>query len=340
WGKGVKEKSIDGNKTNISGIGLFTASDGTLNEVTPVPVKEGVTSSVVDITVEMEKISSLEDTTIWDLFHHYLRRLLLRLVIPLGNGIDVVVPVEYIRPISERFANTTYGFFFGKWVAYLVVANYLHGGLDAMLENGPWFIWNNPLILKKWHLDKNLLKEDVSTVSVWLKLHGALVTAFSEDGLSAIATKLGTSLMLDSYTSDMYMQSWGRSSYARPMIELRIDELKDNISTLIINKTGKFEELLTSGKAILVDEAGNPLKKVEYPGDYDSEDELASVDYDMARSMASERVGFGTQSLLEQWRDSYGNGKYDEDPYDDDMYEGQDLPQELQAICDNLDIRV
>nr|GEX26407.1 hypothetical protein [Tanacetum cinerariifolium] len=26
-------------------------------------------------------------------------------------------------------------------------------GLDAMLENGPWFIRNNPLILKKWHPD-------------------------------------------------------------------------------------------------------------------------------------------------------------------------------------------
>ncbi|GKB57131.1 putative reverse transcriptase domain-containing protein [Tanacetum coccineum] len=60
---------------------------------------------------------------------------------------------------------------------------------------------------------------------------------------------------------------------------------------------------------------------------------------DMARSMASERLGFGTQSFLEQWRNSYSNGDYDEDPYDDDMYEGQDLTQEIQAICDNLDIR-
>nr|GEY25646.1 hypothetical protein [Tanacetum cinerariifolium] len=64
-------------------------------------------------------------------------------------------------------------------------------GLDAMLENVSWFIRNNLLILKKWHLDENLVKEDVSTVSVWVKLHGVLVTAFSEDGLSAIATKLG-----------------------------------------------------------------------------------------------------------------------------------------------------
>ncbi|GKB24512.1 putative reverse transcriptase domain-containing protein, partial [Tanacetum coccineum] len=123
-----------------------------------------------------------------------------------------------------------------KKVAYPVVANYVRNtwgkygfvrsmfnsstglfsfqfssmdGLDAMLENGPWFIRNNPLILKKWHLDENLLKEDVSNVPVWVKLYGVLVTAFNEDGLSAIATKLGTPLMLDSYTSDMCMHSWG-----------------------------------------------------------------------------------------------------------------------------------
>ncbi|GJT03505.1 hypothetical protein Tco_0824674 [Tanacetum coccineum] len=90
-------------------------------------------------------------------------------------------------------------------------------------------------------------------------------------------------------------------------------------TTPIIDKVWKFEDLLTSGQAILVDKAGNPLKKVEFLGEYDSEDEVASIDNDMARSMASERVGFGIQSLLEQWRDSYGNADYDDDPYDDDM---------------------
>ncbi|GJT24511.1 putative reverse transcriptase domain-containing protein [Tanacetum coccineum] len=161
---------------------------------------------------------------------------------PGGNGIDVVVLVESIRAISKRFANTTYGFFLGKRVAYPVVANYVKNtwdGLDAMLENGPWFIRNNLLILKKWHPDANLLKEDVGNVPVWVKLHGVPVTAFSEDGLSVIATKLGTPLMLDSYTSDMCMQSWGRSSYTRAMIELRADaELKDNVVVAMPKITG------------------------------------------------------------------------------------------------------
>nr|GEX84287.1 hypothetical protein [Tanacetum cinerariifolium] len=147
-----------------------------------------------------------------------------------GNGIDVVVPVESIRAISERFANTAYGFFLGKRVAYPVVTNYLFGWLNSMLENGLWFIRNHPLILRKWNPDVDILKEDVGNVPVWVKLHGVPITAFSEDGLSAIAMKLGTPLMLDSYTSDMCLQSWGRSSYSRVMIELRADvELKDII---------------------------------------------------------------------------------------------------------------
>ncbi|GJT46304.1 cytokinin dehydrogenase 3-like protein [Tanacetum coccineum] len=243
-----------------SSIGVSTESDDTMNEDTPIGVafaaKEGVTLSVVDMTVEMEKLSSLEDATVLGSFPplstpvttmagNALGKSLYAnvtgkpsgnklnihtLFTPRGNGIDVVVSVESIRAISDRFANTTYGLFLGKRVAYHVVANNVRNTWDAMLENGPWFIQNNPLIVKKWHPDENLLKEDVSTIPVWVKLHGVPVTAFSNDGLSDIATKLGTPLMLDSYTSDMCMKSWGRSSYARVMIELGADvELKDKI---------------------------------------------------------------------------------------------------------------
>ncbi|GJY95335.1 retrovirus-related pol polyprotein from transposon TNT 1-94 [Tanacetum coccineum] len=174
-----------------------------------------------------------------------------------GNGIDVVVPVESIKAISERFVNTVYGFFLGKRVAYPVVANYVRNtwgkfglvksmlnsstglfsfqfssmdGLNSMLEIGPWFICNHPLILRKWNPDVDLLKDDVGNVPVWVKLYGVPITAFSKDGLSVIATKLGNPLIFYSYTSNMCLQSWGRSSHSRVMIEHRADmELKDNI---------------------------------------------------------------------------------------------------------------
>ncbi|GJV46548.1 putative RNA-directed DNA polymerase [Tanacetum coccineum] len=252
-------------------------------------------------------------------------------------------------------------------------------GLDAMLENGPWFIRNNPLILKKWNPDVNLLKEDVGNVPVWVKLHGVPVTAFSEDGLSM-------------------------SRYARALIEVRANvELKDNIvvampklvgegfymcnvrveyewkpprcacckvfghiqdecpknidsdvvknmkkpnqtprgvpvtpkvgfkpakqvyrqkvnssgslfwnvksnstsTTLIIENINKMERLIIDGKVILVDDKGKPLKQVDSLGDYDSEDEVASVDSDMTNFLASGKVRYDTHSLLEQWTDFF-----------------------------------
>ncbi|GKC83887.1 zinc knuckle CX2CX4HX4C containing protein [Tanacetum coccineum] len=57
------------------------------------------------------------------------------LITPAGNGVNVVVPVESIRAISERFVNTTYGFFLGKRVAYPVVANYVRSSYaTTMIE--------------------------------------------------------------------------------------------------------------------------------------------------------------------------------------------------------------
>ncbi|GKA26933.1 cytokinin dehydrogenase 3-like protein [Tanacetum coccineum] len=194
------------------GFGLSTESDDTMNEDTPViiasAIKEGVTPSVVDMMVEKDKLSSLEDTTVSGSFPPLFtsvsttanapgksscanttskpsgKKVNVRtLFTPGGNGINVVVPIDSFWAISELFANTAYNFFLGKKVAYPVVANYVRNTWGK-------YGLNNPLILKKWNPDENLLKEYVSTVPVWVNLHGVPVTAFSEDGLSAIATKL------------------------------------------------------------------------------------------------------------------------------------------------------
>ncbi|GKA91951.1 probable leucine-rich repeat receptor-like protein kinase, partial [Tanacetum coccineum] len=414
-GRGVKEKNLNRNSMNTSsGISVSMKSDDTMNEDTPVvvasTVKEGVTPSVVDMMMEKEKISSLDDTSVSEYF-------------PILTTPDTTTAGNASGKSTERFANTAYGFFLGKKVAYPVIANYVRNtwgkygfvhsmfnsstrlfffqfssmdGLDAMLENGQWFIRNNPLILKKWHLDENLLKENVSTVSVWVKLQGVPVTAFSEDGLSAIATKLVMiELRADVELKDNIVvampkitreghytcasekktvkkpsqtsrgvsvgpkvgfkphkeyrhvskkstasSSGNKKKGEEPTIEVSnsnpfdvlnsIDndvefgtnrgttnlvnnratssgfsfmnvDISSSGTTSIIEKIGKFEDLITSGQAILVDKDVNPLKNVEFPSEYDSEDKVASVDNDMTHSMTYERV-FGTQSLLENER--------------------------------------
>ncbi|GJS88604.1 hypothetical protein Tco_0304908 [Tanacetum coccineum] len=72
------------------------------------------------------------------------------------------------------------------------------------------------------------MNEDVCNVLVWVSFHDFLITSLTKDVLSSIVTKLGTTLMLDSYKTNMCLGSWGGSSYARAMIELRVEvELKD-----------------------------------------------------------------------------------------------------------------
>nr|GEV31241.1 hypothetical protein [Tanacetum cinerariifolium] len=365
------------------------------------------------------------------------------LITSMGNGVDVVVLVESIRAINEWFANTAYGFLLGKLFSFQFSSM---DGLDAMLENGLWFIHNNLLVLKKWHLvlkkwhpDVNLLKEDVGNVPVWVKLHGVPMTAFSKDGLS------------------------GRSSYARAMIELRVDvELKDTIvvakpkniregfytcnihveyewkplrnkkknmePTKDVSKSNPFDmlnlvendvdlgpmgrlQIWLVKRPILVDlrsrmqrcrihpyplyllfsgaikftedecpkntglDMVKSLKKpsqaprgvlvgpkvgfkpakqvyrqvskgtistlvVDYLGDHDSKNEVVPVDNEMESFLASKRVSYRNNSLLEQLMDTYENDDYDYDPYNDDMYKGQDIPDNMQSICDNLDIKL
>ncbi|GJS20883.1 zinc finger, CCHC-type containing protein [Tanacetum coccineum] len=330
-GRGVKEKNV-----NVSNIEVV--KDGAIPSVTVSSRsthEENVGLSIVDMMVEMEKLSSLEDTTV------------------LGSFPPLSTPVTTSAgnaPGKSSYANVTdkpSGKKLNIHTLYTTGGN----GIDVVI----------PLVYRIILLSISYMDRlDAMLENVRVKLHGVPVMAFSEDGLSAIATQLG--------------------HYARVMIKLRADvELKDNIvvvmtkiireghyicagekktlnkpsqtsrgvsvglkivlnsvdndvelganrgntnlvnnettssgssfmnidnsstrTTPIIDKIRKFEELLTSRKATLVDEAGNPLKKVEFLDDYDSEDEVVSVDNDMAHFMASKRVGFGTQSLLEQ----------------------------------------
>ncbi|GJV83329.1 hypothetical protein Tco_1523227 [Tanacetum coccineum] len=353
---------------------------------------------------------------------------------PTGNGINVVVPVESIRTIIERSANTAYGFFLGKRVAYPVVANYIRNTWVNMV----WF--DQCLAYLQGYSLFNLAPwmgwmQCLKMVPVWVKLYGVPVMAFSEDGLSVIATKLAMIelradvelkdnivVAMPKITGEGYSACVGETKNLKkpsqtpqgvpvgqkvgfkptkqvfqpvskkptantnenkkknmePTKEVSISnpfdvltlvendvELGTNGGTLnlasqeanssgssfwnvdsnspsttpIIEKIDKIKKLIIDGKVTLVDDEGKPLEKVFSSGDYDSEDEVASVDHEMA-SFFAKKDRYGTQSLLEQWKESYENGDFEYDPYDDDMYEGQELPDKLQAICDNLDIKV
>ncbi|GJY90640.1 zinc knuckle CX2CX4HX4C containing protein [Tanacetum coccineum] len=165
---------------------------------------------------------------------------------PVFDGVNISIPRKVVEKVSTRFEHTLYGYFIGKRMAFSVVEYYArnnwakHGlkrimmnskgffffkfdsraGLEAVLEGGPWLIRKSPIILKKWSMDTRLLKEELTRIPIWVKLHDVPIQVFEEDGISLIATFIGKPVMLDSYTSSMCNDSWGRSSFARCLIEV------------------------------------------------------------------------------------------------------------------------
>ncbi|GKE63469.1 zinc knuckle CX2CX4HX4C containing protein [Tanacetum coccineum] len=81
-------------------------------------------------------------------------------------------------------------------------------GVDFVIHDGQWMVCGIPISLNKWSPSMRLLKEELSHVPVWVKFHDVPLVAYTLDELSLMATKIGTPMMLDSYTNSMCLESW------------------------------------------------------------------------------------------------------------------------------------
>ncbi|GJS19260.1 UBN2 domain-containing protein [Tanacetum coccineum] len=59
-------------------------------------------------------------------------------------------------------------------------------GLEDVLENGSWMIRNNPIILNKWTMHTRPLKEELTRIPVWVKIHDVPLQVFFEDGATLL----------------------------------------------------------------------------------------------------------------------------------------------------------
>ncbi|XP_022032208.1 uncharacterized protein LOC110933287 [Helianthus annuus] len=173
---------------------------------------------------------------------------------------DVVIPRKVVRKVQEKFENVLYGYFLGNRLPFPVVEYYAKNmwskygfsklmmnsdgffffkfdskeGMAKVLEGGPWLIRKVPLFLNVWSPSVSLKKEGIKSIPVWVKMFNVPISVYTDDGLSLLASKIGTPKRLDGYTADMCADSWGRSRFARALIEIDADnELKDHIVVAI-----------------------------------------------------------------------------------------------------------
>nr|GEX53047.1 zinc knuckle CX2CX4HX4C [Tanacetum cinerariifolium] len=187
----------------------------------------------------------------------------------LVEGAAVALPIEAVEAVRSCFENTLFGYFIGNRLAFRLVENYVKNtwakyglkrlqlhenffmfqfntreGMDSVIENGPLLIRKVPLILNVWTPNIDLKKDVIKSASLWVKLHHVPIVAYSDIGLSLITTQLGRPLMLDTYTSNMCISSWGKNTYARALIEVSADEeLKKSVIIAIPCGNGKGHSL-------------------------------------------------------------------------------------------------
>ncbi|XP_021975506.1 uncharacterized protein LOC110870633 [Helianthus annuus] len=179
-----------------------------------------------------------------------------------GVEADVTIPIASVKQVQDRFQNVLFGYFLGKRLAFPVVDYFvshrwdkyglqkcmMNGkgffffkfttkeGMEQVLQDGPWLIRNIPIFLKHWSPNTELKKEELKKIPVWVKMHDVPLATYTEDGLSLIASKVGTPKVLDNETTKMCLDSWGRSSYARAIVELDAEkDLKNNVTVAIPN---------------------------------------------------------------------------------------------------------
>ncbi|GKC83605.1 hypothetical protein Tco_1139322, partial [Tanacetum coccineum] len=274
------------------------------------------------------------------------------LLSPARNGADVAISLESVRAISERFANTFYGFFLGKRVVYPVVANYAKNA------------WS------KYGLVKSILNSS----------NGLFFLKFgSKDGMDVMLEN-GTLLMLDSYTIVVAISKLVGEGFYMCTILKNLKNPRQAVRGVQVGPKVGFKptkqvykpvsnknSVSTSGKKKQAKELDERIVIPTHLMDLiqlkmmmtwvrmgriqsrlgrgqNSDSEVEEVVNEHALFVASTDLksvndnGHGNDSLLKQWREVKRDDDYD--CYDDDMYESHDTYQNLQGICDDFDITV
>ena len=109
---------------------------------------------------------------------------------------------------------------------------------DKVLEEGPWHIQNQPLIVRKWVPGLAELQFKMVKLPLWIHLHKVPLELFTQKGLSYIASGIGSPMYMDKITASQQRLSFAKICVevepARPISRSIEVVMKDGSSVSII----------------------------------------------------------------------------------------------------------
>ncbi|GAV79554.1 DUF4283 domain-containing protein/zf-CCHC_4 domain-containing protein [Cephalotus follicularis] len=90
---------------------------------------------------------------------------------------------------------------------------------DWILNNGPWDVWGVHLALRLWERDLPPISSGFAKIPVWVKLMNIPMEYWTVQGLSRLASVLGSPLHMDPATEGKQL-----ISFARICVEMKADK--------------------------------------------------------------------------------------------------------------------
>ncbi|KAL0294404.1 UNVERIFIED_CONTAM: hypothetical protein Sangu_3177400 [Sesamum angustifolium] len=90
--------------------------------------------------------------------------------------------------------------------------------MEDVIEGGPWLFQGQPIVLQCWEQGMSLRRQQHTHVPVWIRLKHLPMEYWTEEGLSTVASGIGTPLYSDGIT-----KACSRLDYARVCVMLNYD---------------------------------------------------------------------------------------------------------------------
>eukprot|EP00268_Persea_americana_P024514 TRINITY_DN23926_c0_g1_i3.p1 TRINITY_DN23926_c0_g1~~TRINITY_DN23926_c0_g1_i3.p1 ORF type:complete len:208 (-),score=27.47 TRINITY_DN23926_c0_g1_i3:37-660(-) len=98
---------------------------------------------------------------------------------------------------------------------------------QQVLDEGPWFVYGRPLILRRWTEDISMYRDNLETTPVWVHLPNMNFCFRTTSALSKIATVIGNPICMDHATA-----TGTRYAFARVCVEVDVDAELPTCSSL------------------------------------------------------------------------------------------------------------
>ncbi|KAI8572963.1 hypothetical protein RHMOL_Rhmol01G0242000 [Rhododendron molle] len=159
-----------------------------------------------------------------------------------NNDLHVTIPESVASAGVDRWKDWVVGYFVDRKLHFTAVETIAHkiwdqfGLLDVLsnedgfffffhfdqsghyrrvIESGPWHFGGKLMVLKQWHLEMNLVKEQLDKIPIWAHFYNVPLELWTEEGLSHVASAIRKPLYADYLT-----KSCKRISYAKICVEV------------------------------------------------------------------------------------------------------------------------